>query len=127
MEVKVSTEGYEILSSGSVIVPSNEYIQFNIEEFKFRFLFMQESQDDDAPVRISKNLEKDENGDSYLSVIISNVHNSFFGSTDNSFQLATMNNRALSVRFSILSINRDRENRTEDKILFYTWYLANNQ
>lgn len=126
MEVKVSTEGYEILSSGSVIVPSNEYIQFNIEEFKFRFLFMQESQDDDAPIRISKNLEQDENGDSYLSVIISNVRNSFFGSTDNSFQLATMNNRALSVRFSILSINRDRENRTEDKILFYTWYLANN-
>ena len=125
MEVKLSTEGYEILSSGSVIVPANEYVQFEIEGLKFRILFVQESEDENAPVQISKTVETNQNGQDCLTILISNLQKAFFSSTRQSMQVATIGDRALSVRFSIVSVNRIEELGSEDKLLFYTWYLAN--
>lgn len=123
-EVTLSTEGYEILSSGSIIVPSNEYVQFEINGLRFRFSFVQESDEDNAEVKISKNVETDQSGKKCLTVLISNVRNSFFGSIRQSMQVATIDGRSLSVRFSLLSINIDEESKTEDRLLFYTWYLS---
>lgn len=126
MEVKLSTEGYDILSTGSVIVPSNEYVQFEINGLRFRFSFIQESTEENAEVQITKTIETDRNGQTCLTILISNVRNALFGSLRHSMQVATIEGRSLSVRFSILSINKDEESNTEDKILFYTWYLSNN-
>lgn len=123
-DITLSTEGYEILSSGSIIVPSNEYVQFEICKLRFRFSFVQESNEDDAEIRISKNVETDQSGQECLTILISNVRNSFFGSIRHSMQVATTEGRSLSVRFSILSINIDEERKTEDKLLFYTWYRS---
>ena len=125
MEVKLSTEGYEILSSGSVIVPSNEYVQFEINGMRFRFSFIQESTEDNAEVQITKTVETDQSGQKCLTILISNVKDSFFGSLRRSMPVASIAGRPLNVRFSILSINKDEEANTEDKILFYTWYLSN--
>ena len=125
MEVKLSTEGYEILSSGSVIVPSNEYVQFEINGMRFRFSFIQESTEDNAEVQITKTVETDQSGQKCLTILISNVKDSFFGSLRRSMPVASIEGRLLNVRFSILSINKDEEANTEDKILFYTWYLSN--
>lgn len=125
MEVKLSTEGYEILSSGSVIVPSNEYVQFEIYGMRFRFSFIQESTEDNAKVQITKTVETDQSGQKCLTILISNVKDSFFGSLIRSMPVASIEGRPLNVRFSILSINKDEEANTEDKILFYTWYLSN--
>lgn len=125
MEVKLSTEGYEILSSGSVIVPSNEYVQFEINGMRFRFSFIQESTEDNAEVQITKTVETDQSGQKCLTILISNVKDSFFGSLIRSMPVASIEGRPLNVRFSILSINKDEEANTEDKILFYTWYLSN--
>lgn len=126
MEVKLTTEGFEILSSGSVIVPSNEFVQFEIEGLRFRFSFIQESSEENADVQISKTVERDQSGQECLTIMISNLRNAFFGALRHSMDVATLNNRALSVRFSILSINKNEETNTEDKLLFYTWYLSNN-
>ena len=125
MEVKLSTEGYEILSSGSVIVPSNEYVQFEINGMRFRFSFIQESTEDNAEVQITKTVETDQSGQKCLTILISNVKDTFFGSLIRSMPVASIAGRPLNVRFSILSINKDEEANTEDKILFYTWYLSN--
>ena len=124
MDVTLSTEGYEILSSGSIIVPSNEYVQFEINGLRFRFSFVQESDEDNAEVKISKNVETGQSGKICLTVLVSNVRNSFFGSIRQSMQVATIDGRSLSVRFSLLSINIDEESKTEDRLLFYTWYLS---
>lgn len=123
-DVTLSTEGYEILSSGSIIVPSNEYVQFEINGLRFRFSFVLESDDDNAEIKISKNVEIDQSGQECLTILFSNVRNSFFGSIRHSMQVATIDGRSLSVRFSILSINTDEERKTEDKLLFYTWYRS---
>lgn len=123
----MSTEGYSILSSGSIIVPSNEYVQFEIDGLRFRFSFLQESQDENADVQITKTIESDSSGQKCLTILISNLKNAFFGATKHSIQVATIKNHPLSVRFSILSINKDEETNSEDKILFYTWYLSNNE
>ena len=125
MDVKLSTEGYEILSSGSVIVPSNEYVQFEINGMRFRFSFIQESTEDNAEVHITKTVETDQSGQKCLTILISNVKDSFFGSLRRSMPVASIEGRPLNVRFSILSINKEEEANTEDKILFYTWYLSN--
>ena len=123
MDVKLSTEGYEILSSGSIIVPSNEDVQFEIKKLRFRFTFIQNAHKDDD-VQIERMVDSDEKGE-FLAIIIKNMNNSFFASTKQSVKVATLERRPLYVRFSILSINREEENKAEDKILFYTWYLSN--
>ena len=107
MEVKLSTEGYEILSSGSVIVPSNEYVQFEINGMRFRFSFIQESTEDNAEVQITKTVETDQSGQKCLTILISNVKDSFFGSLRRSMPVASIEGRPLNVRFSILSLNKD--------------------
>lgn len=125
MEVKVYSESSEIISSGNVIVPSDDYVQFELYGLRFRFAFVQESTDENAEIQITKSVETDQTGQQCLTILFSNVKNSFFGSFSDSIQVATIEGRSLSVRLSILSIIRNDEATREDKILFYTWYLSN--
>lgn len=37
--MQLSTGKYEIIETGSVIIPTNDYIQFSFENLRFRFLF----------------------------------------------------------------------------------------
>ena len=92
---------------------------------RFRFSFIQESTEDNAEVQITKTVETDQSGQKCLTILISNVKDSFFGSLRRSIPVASIEGCPLNVRFSILSINKDEEANTEDKILFYTWYLSN--
>lgn len=39
MNIKVSTEGYEILTSGSVFIQKNKTLEFNIEDLIYRISF----------------------------------------------------------------------------------------
>lgn len=127
MDVKLTTEKSEIIASGSVIIPNDDYVQFELEGLKFRFVFILEQKGEDSSVTITKRIEKDNNNNTEcLSIIISNVKRALFGSLGHSMQVATIDNKNLSIRFSIVSINRDTKLNSEDKILFYTWYLAKN-
>ena len=42
MNVKISTGNYDIISTGSVVLQMGEYLEFQIENLKFRVEFIDE-------------------------------------------------------------------------------------
>ena len=107
MEVSVSQKifigEYEVLSSGSLIVPSSKNIEFIFDNLKFRIVF---------------ETEKDDNGN------LTQGHFDFNVEKDSMLQVATLNKRKLYLKFCINSINNTQSNESkEDKIFYYTWLL----
>lgn len=121
MDVKVSTQNYDIIDAGCVIVQIGEYLEFGIGDLKFRFVFVE---DVDAPNEghIETRIEQPGTPSAYLGIYVHNQKNAFFGSSPNLLNVATIENKALFLKFAIQSINERDGN--SDKILFYTWYLT---
>ena len=120
MDIKISTEGYDIISSGSVIIPSNDYVEFSIENLRFRFNMVQNSNDAKIGV-IQTNIESDDAGQCLIITLV-NFSSSFFATPKNALHLATINSRDLFLKFSLTSINTSEEG--VDGLLFYTWMLS---
>ena len=121
MIVKISTQNYDIIDTGSAIVQSGEYLEFEINSLKFRFVFTEEIETSDDG-HIETKIEKIGTPDAYMGIYVHTQKNAFFGSSPNLFKVATLKNKALFFKFAIQSIN-ERDGKG-DKILFYTWYLA---
>lgn len=122
--VKLSTENYDIIDSGSVVLQMGEYLEFQIENLKFRVKFADEKTDGDKPLegRVESGVENNGTEDAYYKIVFYNQTTAFFASTSAFAQLATINGKPLKLKFSIQSIN-GRED-SSDKIFFYTWYLG---
>ena len=120
MEMKLSTERFDIISSGSVIIPSNDYVEFAIENLRFRFNMIQ-NRSDSAQGKYQTNIERDEKGECLVISLI-NFSSSFFATPNQELRLAHLHNKALWLRFSITSINRSSNGF--DGLLFYTWMLS---
>lgn len=122
MDIKVSNELFEIILTGCAIVPSNDFIQFEIEDSTFRFQFTPNDQVNPETGRIESMEETDESGKRIMSIIMSNMDGSFFTTSGSYFNMGKINDRELKLRFSIKSVNED--DNAEDKLFFYTWYLS---
>lgn len=121
MEVKISTEHYDIIDNGSVIVPSGQGIEFKINGLRFRFIFPQVINDsEERENSIDQIVKTDEEGD-FLEITIANLRSAFFATSRQLMHLAKLEGRRLFFKFSIVSVNTS-ENNEEDKIMFYTWY-----
>lgn len=126
MDVKVSTQNYDIIDAGCVIVQIGEYLEFAIANLKFRFVFVEDDNAQDEGGRIETRIENPGNpGESYMGIYVHNQKNAFFSSTPNLLSLATLDNKALLLKFAIQSINERDGN--SDKVLFYTWYLTKSE
>lgn len=123
MDIKISTEGYDIIDSGSVIIPSNDYVEFSIENLRFRFNMVQNSSNVENGV-IQTNVESDDIGQCLIITLV-NFSSSFFAAPKNALHLAKVNNRDLFLRFSLTSINVTEE--AADGLLFYTWMLSKSE
>lgn len=122
--VTISTENYDIINSGSVVVQMGEYIEFRITNLKFRVMFIDEEPKGDTQLegRIVSGVENKDSEDAFFKIVFYNQSTAFFASTSDFTQLATIDGKPLKLKFSIQSINR-RE-YSSDKIFFYTWYLG---
>lgn len=120
MSIKISTEGCDIISSGSVIIPSNDYVEFSIENLRFRFNMVQNSNDAESGV-IQTNVESDDVGQCLIVTLV-NFSSSFFATPKKALHLAKVNNRDLYFNFSLTSINVSEDGT--DGLLFYTWMLS---
>ena len=120
MNIKVSTERFDIISSGSVIIPANDYVEFEIENLRFRINMIQ---NDNEAIQgtIQTNLEQDDRGQCMIISLV-NFSTSFFATPNQELRLAYLNRKDLYLRFSLISINR-MGNRY-DGLLFYTWMWA---
>ena len=77
-DVKISTDRYEILSSGCIIIPSLESLMFEFDELRFKISFL--AADSSAPKFVS-NVDRDDKGD-FLSIIMYGFENSFLLSSN---------------------------------------------
>lgn len=124
MQIKLATDKYDIISTGSVIIPNDEVLEFRFENLRFKCSFEEEKDDNGnlTPGHVNTFIENEGTPDAYMIIRIYNQINSFFASSNSMFSLARLNRRELLFKFSIQSINAKKEG-TEDKIFFYTWYL----
>lgn len=120
MDIKISTQNYDIINTGCAIVQMGEYIEFEINNLKFRIVFIEEDGAQNNG-HIATRIEQAETQNAYLGIYIYNQKNAFFSSIPNLLNVATIENKTLFLKFSIQSIN-EREGNS-DKILFYSWYL----
>lgn len=117
--MEISTSKYIIVDSGSVIVPEDDYVEFNIKEARFRFVFTPNNigaTDEDAGV--SGTLKKDAEGD-YLEIEINN-YNSMFSSPSQTLKVGSIDEKNLYVNFSVAPLS-DRF-KIKSRILIYSWY-----
>ena len=120
MDVKLSTERFDIISSGSVIIPANDYVEFEIESLRFRVSMIQ-NDNEATQGTIQTNLERDGRGPCLIISLV-NFSTSFFATPNQELRLAYLNRKDLYLRFSLTSINRI--GNSYDGLLFYTWMLS---
>ena len=120
MVMTISTERFDIIGTGSVIIPANDYVEFAIENLRFRFNMIQNNNEAEQGT-FQTNIEHDDKGECLIISLV-NFSSSFFATPSQELRLASMNNKDLFLRFSVTSINRSKD--SFDGLLFYTWMLA---
>lgn len=121
----IQTNRYEVKYTGSVIVPYNEYIEFGIEDLRFRVIFTaaKDNQGNNVKRHIDLNIKKDDDSKDYMEINVVNPDKSLLLSSKSALQVATLHGKKLFLKFSITSINTNEDNNEEDKIFYYTWLL----
>ena len=124
MNVKISTGNYDIISTGSVVLQMGEYLEFQIENLKFRVEFS------DEPIvegvsregRITTGVENAGTDNAYFRIALYNQDSAFFSSTPDFVNVASFDGKPLKLKFSTQPINNRQS--SSDKVFFYTWYLG---
>lgn len=118
--MEISTSKYEIIESGSIIVPENDYVQFKINGLRFRFVFMPNEIDkNNQEAGVTGTLKKDDEGD-YLEIEVEN-YNSVFSSPMERLRVGTVGDKSLFVYFSIVPLITNNT-KVNSRIMLYTWY-----
>ena len=126
---QINIGNYEIISSGALIIPNSEFVEFIFDDLKFKIIFEIEKDDKGNLTQghYTLSIEEDETTHiSFLKITMFNQNKSFFSSSNSMIPVATLKNRKLLLKFCINSINtQDKEDNEykEDKIFFYTWFL----
>lgn len=123
---QINVGNYEVISSGTVIVPNNEFLEFLFDNLRFKIIFETEKDDNGNLTQgyYTLSVEKDKETQSeFLEITMFNQNKSFFSSSNTIIPVATLRNRKLLLKFCINSINTQDKEDKEDKIFFYTWLL----
>lgn len=120
MNVHLTTGKYEIVETGSVIIPSDDYIQFAFEGLRFRFLF-NSSVDvpDKTKTEVVGTIKEDDEG-KYLEIEVKN-YNDMFASPMHKLHVGKVQGNELYVDFSIVSLTSNGDTVT-NRIMLYSWY-----
>lgn len=113
-----STKKFDVIDSGSVIIPNGEYAQFEIESLVFRVSFLCS---EDLQQRMDFDMEKNDDGVEVMHIKAYNFQNAFFTTPKEMLALANNNGRQLFLNFSVTSVNSN--DQQDDKLFFYTWLL----
>lgn len=118
--MEISTSNFDIIESGSVIVPENDYVQFKFNGLRFRFVFMPNEIDmNNQEVGVAGTLKNDDEGD-YLEIEVQN-YNSVFSSPMEKLRVGTVGDKSLYVYFSIAPLITNNR-KVNSRIMLYTWY-----
>lgn len=119
MNISISSNKYEILESGSVIVPEDDYIEFSFGNLRFRFVFSSnQANRDNEESGVTGTIKEDESG-SYLEIGIDG-YTSIFSSPTDLLKVGQIEEKALYVYFSITPlVVKEKINK---RIMIYSWY-----
>ena len=119
--MKITTSNYEILDTGSIVLPDNEYLEFEIESLKFRITFNEECEGENKDQsRITGQLVQEVSG-SYFSMRIIN-YNSLFSTPIQLLEMGTVGGKKLFLNFSVVPLSSSDNNKT--RVFHYTWYKS---
>lgn len=122
MEIKVSKNNWEIISSGYVVVSDGEYVDFSIDNLRFKLTF--ETVENVKP-RVGYKYEKE--GD-YMTITCQNFNKANFRTVIEPLILAKINGRDIALELSVTTTsnqgNQVESAHLEKKILFYCWYIS---
>ncbi len=123
-KVNLSTENYDIISTGSVVLQMGEFLEFEIENLKFRIEFIDEPIIDGVTRdgKITTGVVNTDPNNTYFRIALYNQDSAFFSSTPDFVNVASFDGRPLRLKFSVQPINN--RDGSSDKIFFYTWYLG---
>lgn len=119
MNQSIKIGDYEVISTGSILIPKGEYAEFSFDTLNFRIIFKEEKDDDGNVTAGRYELNVAPNRE-FLEIILYNQDQTFFSSTPNLINVATLMGRKLCLKFCIHSLNTKDD--YEDKLFFYTWY-----
>ena len=117
--MKKLTSTYDILDCGSVVLPENEYLEFEIGGLRYRFSFSDDLDGENkGQTRITGALVQ-EGESQFLSLNVIN-YNALFSTPAQPIEMGILNGKKLFVYFSIVSLSGDDKRKA--RILYYTWY-----
>lgn len=117
--VKLSTENYDIIDSGSVVLHMGECLEFEISDLKFQIRFIDDENEQNG--KIQREIVNEGTKEAYMRITFYNQHKAFFSSVSTLASMATLGDKHLYLKFSIQAINNNEDG--SDKIFFYTWYI----
>ncbi len=117
--IKVSTEHYIIMDSGTIILPAGDYCEFEIENLRFRFSFSERKEENNQEKKseITGTLVQEEGGN-YLSFVVVNF-DGLFSTPRQLLEVGTLKGKKLFFSFSIGALVGDDN---PSRIFHYTWY-----
>ncbi len=126
MEMTIRTTRYDVVSSGSVIVPYGEYLEFIIKNLVFKLSFVSNDSGDSF---FRYELHEGANGSgTYMALECVNFERSLVRTVNEKQHLATIDGRPLLLQLTVSSVNKRNQGgegtpEIEDKLVWYSWYL----
>ena len=121
--MKITTSNYEILDTGSIVLPYNEYLEFEIESLKYRISFNEECESENKDQsRITGQIVQEEGG-SYFSLKVIN-YNSLFSTPIQLLEMGTIDGKKLFLNFSVIPLSGSENNNNKTRVFHYTWYKS---
>lgn len=120
--MEISTSKYDIIESGSILIPDDDYVDFSFSDLRFRLFFESgygEKSKDDAS--ISGTIKSDNNG-TYLQISVKNYNRPFATPTE-ILNVGTIDGRSLYFSFSVVPIGNEGEN-PKCRLVVYSWYKS---
>ena len=119
MDIKISTSKYVVVDSGSVIVPEDEYVEFTIDNLRFRFIFSPNVISTDvSDSEVMGTIKNDSIGD-YMELAVHN-YNHLFSTTSDFLNVGKIDGKQLYVMFSVTPMKSD--GKIHLRIMNYSWY-----
>lgn len=120
MDFILETTSYNILQSGSLVVPGNQDVTFHLDNLIFRFSFHKEESKDKNQGRFEVKIVEDETLGRVLELRLYNMDTSLFGGPTKIVQVGRYHGYALYLQFSLVTLNSN-DNQVQ-QLLFYTFY-----
>lgn len=118
----ISTGKYDIIESGSVVIPEDEHLEFEIEGLKYRFTFSDENPGETTEKRRVTGALVTEGDTQLFSINVIN-YNSLFTTPVQPFEVGNLDgDRKLLVYFSVVTVSGDGAGKI--RVFHYTWFKS---